>query len=226
MLVLSKDEEEQWVLLKLLKETNPIETAEFAKSRGIEGEPAFAYWVPYVLRKRDRIISAIQSRINRATHKYGIEVPTSVDHARAIDASNGNNLWMQAIDKEMKQVAVASEIFDEGTSPPVRWSKSSGHLVFDVKMDFSRKARWVKDGHRTPEPELSTFAGVVSRESVRIALTYAAMNDIRDNSMRHQKCLSPGTVIRKALCGTWVRVWPRAYREGGPHSESPLWWQG
>ena len=32
--------------------------------------------------------------------------------------------------------------------------------------------------HKTPTPELSAFAGVVSHESVRIALTYAALNRI------------------------------------------------
>ena len=45
-------------------------------------------------------------------------------------------------------------------------------------MDFTRKARWVKDGHKTEDIVSSSFAGVVSRESVRIALTYAALNDI------------------------------------------------
>ena len=45
-------------------------------------------------------------------------------------------------------------------------------------MDFARKARWVLDGHKTPDPIGSTYAGVVSRESVRIALTYAALNDL------------------------------------------------
>ena len=40
-------------------------------------------------------------------------------------------------------------------------------------MDFTRKARWVKDGHETLEPEQPNFTGVVSSESVRIALTYA-----------------------------------------------------
>ena len=33
-------------------------------------------------------------------------------------------------------------------------------------MDFTRKARWVKDGHRTPDPTTSNYAGVVSRERV------------------------------------------------------------
>jgi hypothetical protein len=45
-------------------------------------------------------------------------------------------------------------------------------------MDFTRKARWVLDGHRTPDIVGSTYDGVVSRESVRIAFTYAALNDL------------------------------------------------
>ena len=45
-------------------------------------------------------------------------------------------------------------------------------------MDFTRKARWVKYGYRTAEPERSTFAGVVSQESVCIAFTYAALNGL------------------------------------------------
>ena len=45
-------------------------------------------------------------------------------------------------------------------------------------MNFSWKAQWVIDGHRQGQPEGSTYAGVVSRESVRIALTYAALNKL------------------------------------------------
>ena len=45
-------------------------------------------------------------------------------------------------------------------------------------MDFTRKARWVKDGHWHPEPKESSYAGVVAQDSVQIALTYAALNDV------------------------------------------------
>ena len=45
-------------------------------------------------------------------------------------------------------------------------------------MTLERKARWVKDGHRTRQPDHSTYAGVVSRESVRIALLSAALNGL------------------------------------------------
>ena len=45
-------------------------------------------------------------------------------------------------------------------------------------MYFTRKARWVLDVHRTPDPIGSTYGGVVSRESVLIAFTYAALNGL------------------------------------------------
>ena len=61
---------------------------------------------------------------------------------------------------------------------PPGWSKVTGHLVFDVKMDFTRKARWVLDRHKTPDPVGSTYAGVVSRERVRITFTYASLNGL------------------------------------------------
>ena len=36
----------------------------------------------------------------------------------------------------------------------------------------------MKDGHKTPQPDWSIYAGVVSRESVCIALNYAAFNGL------------------------------------------------
>ena len=44
--------------------------------------------------------------------------------------------------------------------------------------DFHRKARLVASGHMTKAPASITCASVVSRESVRIALTLAALNDV------------------------------------------------
>ena len=178
LLVKWSDGSESWVPLKDMKESHPVEVADFAKARGIADEPAFSWWVPYTLRKRDVIISKVKSRIRKTTHKYGIEMATSVGHAYEIDKGNGNTLWRDAIKKEMTNVGIAFEVLEEGEHAPVAWRKVSGHLVFDVKMDFTRKARWVLDGHKTPKPTGSTYVGVVSRESVRIASTYAALNGL------------------------------------------------
>jgi len=80
-----RDGTTQWIPLKDLKESNPVDVAEYAVARGIADEPAFRWWVPYTLKKRDRIIAAVNSRVKVRTHKYGIEVPTSVEHAYEID---------------------------------------------------------------------------------------------------------------------------------------------
>ena len=177
--VLWKDGSSQWVPLKELKASNPIELAEFAVANGIDDEAAFKWWVPFTLRKRDRIISSVNSRVRKVSHKYGIEIPSSIKEAYALDTKNGNSFWRDAINKEMENLKVAFDILPDGKSPPVHYTKASGHLVFDVRMTLERKARWVKDGHRTPEPDHSTYAGVVSRESIRIALTYAALNNLQ-----------------------------------------------
>jgi hypothetical protein len=160
--------------------------SEFAKAHGIANKPAFAWWVPYTLWKRDVILSKIKARIRKTTHKYGIEIPTSVKHALAIDEKNGNTLWKDALAKEMTEVGVAFKVFDDGVRAPVGWSKVTGHLVWDVKMDFTGKARWVLDGHITPNPIGSTYAGVVLRESVQIAFTYAALNGLDVFATEHR----------------------------------------
>ena len=86
---------------------------------------------------------------------------------------------------------------------PVGWKNSSGHLIWDVKMDFTQKARWVKDGHRTPDPKESNHAGMVSRESVRIALTYAALNDVDVTASDIQNAYLQATSSEKhyVICG-------------------------
>ena len=62
LLVLWKDDFEEWVPLKDLKENYPIEVAEFAKSRGMSDEPAFIkWWVNYTLKKRNILVSAFTS---------------------------------------------------------------------------------------------------------------------------------------------------------------------
>jgi hypothetical protein len=62
LLVQWKDKTLNWIDLKDLKESNPIETAEYAVANQISDEPAFAWWVRKVLRRRDRILSRRSSR--------------------------------------------------------------------------------------------------------------------------------------------------------------------
>jgi hypothetical protein len=161
LLVQWADKSESWIPLKDLKEAHPCETADFAKARGIADEPAFAWWVPYTLRKRDIILSKIRVRIRKTTHKYGIELPTNIRNSLEVNTKNGNIFWRDAFATEMTKVGVAFEVLEEGIIAPNGWSRVTGHLVWDVKMDFTQKAQWVLDGHKTPNPIGSTYAGVV-----------------------------------------------------------------
>ena len=53
-------------------------------------------------------------------------------------------------------------------------------MVFDVKLgeNFRRKARYCADGHKTGAPASVTYSTVVSRDSVRVLLTIAALNEL------------------------------------------------
>ena len=52
-------------------------------------------------------------------------------------------------------------------------------MIFDINMeDLQIRDRYVAVGHATVAPTTLTYASVVSLESVRIALTLAALNDL------------------------------------------------
>jgi hypothetical protein len=73
--VLWKDNSTSWVPLKDLKDSHPIQVAEYAVAHKLVHEPAFSWWVPWTLKKRNRIISATKSRYLRKDQKFGIELP-------------------------------------------------------------------------------------------------------------------------------------------------------
>ena len=52
-------------------------------------------------------------------------------------------------------------------------------MIFDIKMeDFCCKARLVAGGHVTEAPVTMTYASVVARDTVRIVLLLAVLNDL------------------------------------------------
>jgi hypothetical protein len=53
------------------------------------------------------------------------------------------------------------------------------HIIFDAKMDFTRKARFVAGGHMTQPASSITYSSVVSRDSVRIAFLLATLNGLK-----------------------------------------------
>ena len=110
--------------------------------------------------------------------KFGLEIPNTVEEALQIDKKNGNNFWAEAIEKEMTNARIAFEVMPKDEKPPPGYKQITCHLVFDIKMDLTRKARYVAGGHLTDPPTSLTYASVVSRDSVRLGFLIAALNGL------------------------------------------------
>ena len=52
------------------------------------------------------------------------------------------------------------------------------HVIFYVKMHFTRKIRSVANGINTEAPGALTYSSIVARGSVRLSLLTAALNDL------------------------------------------------
>jgi hypothetical protein len=102
-----------------------------------------------------------------------------VAEAFQLDEESGATFWQDMIKKELgTNIMTALHILEKWKCAPVGSKLIPCHIVFDVKMDFTRKARYVAGRHVTDPPMSQTYASVVSRDSVRIAFLIAALNEL------------------------------------------------
>jgi hypothetical protein len=74
-----------WKRLVDLKESNPVEVAEYAAAKSFLNSPDFVWWSPHVLQKRTSIIADVTKRYHKRTHKFRIEVPKIWDDCVRLD---------------------------------------------------------------------------------------------------------------------------------------------
>jgi hypothetical protein len=108
-----KDGSTSWADLKDLKESYPVQLADYVMSQNLQDLPAFQWWIKDTLWHRDRIIKAVKTCYLKRTHKYGIPMPKTVEEAYELDCESGTDLWHQAILKEMKNNAVAFQFLED-----------------------------------------------------------------------------------------------------------------
>ncbi|MFM7530856.1 MAG: hypothetical protein ACKO63_20630 [Nodosilinea sp.] len=181
LLVEWKNGDTSWETLADLKEAYPVKVAEYARDRKLVHEAFFQWWVPYTLKKKDRILQKIQRRtVRRKNEKFGVEVPRPMDVKRAmdIDRETGTTYWRDAMKKEVNTVLPAVNLLEEDEDPPVGSQEVDLMTIFDVKMDLTRKARIVARGDQVETPSNLTYASVVSRDSIRIGLLIATLNNL------------------------------------------------
>ena len=80
--------------------------------------------------------------------------------------------------EEVGNLEPCISIVQEGEVPPPGYMEIRTYIVFDVKMDFTRKAQIITDGSSTEGDPNYTYASVVSRDSICITFLYTALNDV------------------------------------------------
>ncbi|KAI2496194.1 Reverse transcriptase (RNA-dependent DNA polymerase) [Fragilaria crotonensis] len=180
-----RDGSTSWERLADLKESNPVEVADYAVSKGIDTEPAFAWWVPFTLKRRNRIIAAVNSRYHKRTHKFGI------GSRRLLTTASESTMETATRCGRMRNSLPSCVRCEDGGLPaegaPCRW------------------------GHMTETPASVTYASVVSRESVRIALTLAALNDLEVKTADIENAYLTAPVGEKI----WCRLGPEFGADAG-----------
>ena len=149
----------------------------------VDHDPAFNWWVNHVFRKRDRIITKVWQRgankYAKTTMKFGIECPKTFDQALELYKKNGNIVWVDVVMKDMKNVRVAFDIRYKEEPPSVGHQFIKCHMIFYVKMeDLRRTMRMLSGVHMTNILTAITYVRVVSRETLRIPLKMAELNDL------------------------------------------------
>ena len=98
-----------------------------------------------------------------------------MEEALQINEETGTDFWQCAINKEMEKVKVAWQVHEGYTTEQARkgqvpnligFQEIGCHMVFDVKMDFTRKAWFIAGQHMTEAPLSLTYSSVISCNSV------------------------------------------------------------
>jgi hypothetical protein len=113
----------------------------------------------------------------------------------------------------MKNVLMAFDYPKDGKPPP-GYKEIRCNMIFDIKSTLVRKARLVAGGHMTDPPKDAVFSSVVTRDSVRIAFTMAALNDLEVLAGDVQNAYLNAPTKEKC----WFRAGPEfgADKEGTP----------
>ena len=80
--------------------------------------------------------------------------------------------------KEVGTVFPALRVLEDGENIPVGSQFMDLMMIFDVKMDLTQKARLVARGDQVETPSNLTYASIVSRDSIQIALLLSALNGV------------------------------------------------
>ena len=146
------------------------------------------------LAKKDKVLARAikQSKIRQVrrsqTYMFGYIIPRNYMEAVQFDSKNKNSKWYDAIKLEM-EFMLEYKVFKKWDKAildkykkvmnfPKSYHRIKVHLVFAVKFDGRHIARFVADGHLTPQPVENIYSGVVSLRNLRLVIFLGKLNNL------------------------------------------------
>ena len=154
--------------LSIIAADSPVTCAIYAKENNLLNTTGWKQFHKLANQYNKILQSANKAKIRnflKPKFKYGVQVPRNYKRAMEFDKQNKCTLWNNATKLEMDHMNGYTVFKDMGKGYKMDdsiWTKIRVHLVYDVKHDLRHRARLVAGGHLTPEPDTSTYSGVVS----------------------------------------------------------------
>ena len=150
------------------------------------------------------------------TVKYGAKVPQNIDECKDFDKENGNNRWMEAVEKEVSSLLAMKcfEVLDGNDKPSPDYKFVHLHLVYDVKSCGRFKARLVANGATVSPDSVNAYSSVVKGISVRLLDLIAH----RDNLSTLCGDIGNAFITAPAAEKCWTRLGP----EFGPDLQGSI----
>jgi hypothetical protein len=167
-----------WIPMEAARSDNPTPLIEYAKKWKLSRHPEWKWTDTFDMDALEDLRQGFIAKFeNTPKYKFGVQIPTSISHALRLDRMNGNNLWQEAIKKEMDQLKeyktfrLPTDGDDLSTYQQIPY-----HMVFDCKFDGRRKGRLVAGGNHTIVTSEQVYSGVVGIETIRTILALSAMD--------------------------------------------------
>ena len=131
----------------------------------------------------------------------GSAFPKMWKEALEMDKENGDHLWEGAVKQEMKNSRVDFQACDDDIEDSIGFKQMTCHSIFNTKLSecFRRKTWFVPNGHEVSTPPLMSHSTAVPRDSVRISLLVAALNDLDTLSLQFQKVTNGPSLMEPEL---------------------------
>ena len=161
-----------WEPLRLVKKDVPVMAARYIITHKL-GKYFHKDWAKRAVNRAAKVISKMRRAAGCSqSEMFGVQIPKTVEAALRMDQENGDNLWQEAIKKEMDalqeldtfKICPSSHKFKNADG----WQYAPLRMIFEVKRDLRRKARLVIGGHVTDATGYDTYASTIRTENVRL----------------------------------------------------------